>query len=200
MSLTFITYGMVKSLGNTFFIEQANGMSGGVPVVVFQIIQESSNIAATTGYKMVIERLIKGTKGRYSDGVSEDWTRYAGFYGMLLCCISGRDQKFFFLGAMEGLAGTGIQDFFGHYAPDSRRYGPVFANSVTGFGTVFNLGFIFILDYYNKSRYHSSWLGKPEEEEIPFLEVQEKTPSAQVEEKTSAEDQQIQLQKIPVRS
>ncbi|OMO93510.1 Proton-dependent oligopeptide transporter family [Corchorus capsularis] len=118
MSLTFVTYGMVKSLGNTFFIEQANGMSGGVPVVVFQIIQESSNIAATAGYKMVFERRIKRTKGRYSDGVK--------------------------------------------------------------------IG-----------------LGKPEEEEeTPFLEVQEEPPSLQVEEGKTSEDQQIQiqLQKIPVHS
>ncbi|XVF85787.1 hypothetical protein PTKIN_Ptkin17bG0145800 [Pterospermum kingtungense] len=58
---------------------------------------------------------------------------------------------------MEGLAGDGIEDFFGHYTPDARRYGPVFASSLTGFGTLLNIGFIAILDFYSKSTYNQSW-------------------------------------------
>ncbi|KAK6251956.1 hypothetical protein QUC31_013676 [Theobroma cacao] len=60
---------------------------------------------------------------------------------------------------MEGLAGDGIHDFFGHYAPDSRRYGPVFTSSLSWFGTVLNIGFIAFLDYYSISRYGETWLG-----------------------------------------
>ncbi|XVF85789.1 hypothetical protein PTKIN_Ptkin17bG0146000 [Pterospermum kingtungense] len=139
MSLTFIVYGMVKSLGNTFFAEQAYGMTGGI-FVVFQIIQYVSKIAVNNGYKLVIEKRIERIKKRYSDGVK---------IGLVL-----------FPGSMEGLAGDGIQDFFGHYTPYSRRYGPVFTNALTGSGTLLNIGFITVLDYYSESRYKKKWLGE----------------------------------------
>ncbi|KAK8604298.1 hypothetical protein V6N13_099245 [Hibiscus sabdariffa] len=60
---------------------------------------------------------------------------------------------------MEGLARERILDFFGHYAPDSRRYGPVFTSSHAGFGTIINIVFIAVLDYYSQLRYKKSWLG-----------------------------------------
>ncbi|XVF03170.1 hypothetical protein REPUB_Repub04eG0238000 [Reevesia pubescens] len=185
MSMTFIAYGMVKSLGNTFFVEQASKMRGGPSIVVLQLIQRISESLVSRGYKMVFEKRIKRIKRQYSDGVKIG----VGMLASIICCaiastveskrLKALTQKrlsigpedtapisaswlvlqFFFLGAMEGLAGDGIQDFFGHYAPDSRRYGPVFTSSVTGFGTVLNIGFIAILDCYSKFRYHEIWLG-----------------------------------------
>ncbi|OMO72047.1 Proton-dependent oligopeptide transporter family [Corchorus olitorius] len=185
MSVTFIAYGMVKSLGNTFFVEQANNMRGGVPIVVFQMIQGSSKGVVKSIYKTVFEKRIKRNKRQYSDGVKIG----IGMLASVACCsvaslvetkrlkALGREGlsndpnaiapisafwlvlQFFLLGAMEGLAGDGIQDFFGHYAPDSRRYGPVFTSSLIGFGTVLNIGFIFFLDYYSTSRFNASWLG-----------------------------------------
>ena len=185
MSVTFIAYGMVKSLGNTFFVEQANSMRSGIPIVVFQMIQGFSKSSVKSGYRVVFEKRIKRIKGRYSDGVKIG----IGMMASILCCSAASSVEskrlkalsqeglsndpnatapisafwlvlqFFFLGAMEGLAGDGIQDFFGHYAPDSRRYGLVFTSSVTGFGTVLNIGFLAILEYYSKSRYNASWLG-----------------------------------------
>ncbi|PPD74635.1 hypothetical protein GOBAR_DD28435 [Gossypium barbadense] len=68
--------------------------------------------------------------------------------------------QFIFLGAMEGLAGDGILNFFGHYVPDSRRYAPVFTSSLTGFGTILSIGFIAIIDYYSRFRYKESWIGE----------------------------------------
>ena len=185
MSVTFIAYGMVKSLGNTFFIEQANSITGGIPIVVFQTTQWLSTYLVKWVYKKAFEKRINRIKRRYSDGVKIG----IGMLSSIICCavassveskrlksLSQEGQsidpeatapisalwfvlQFFFLGAMEGLAGDGIQDFFGHYAPDSRRYGLVFTSSVTGFGTVLNIGFIGILDYYSKSRYKKSWFG-----------------------------------------
>ncbi|XVE85719.1 hypothetical protein DITRI_Ditri17bG0113400 [Diplodiscus trichospermus] len=185
MSMTFIAYGMVKSLGNTFFVEQANNMRGGIPIVVFQLIQGFSKGLVKSVYNKVFEKRIKRMKRRYSDGVKIG----IGMLASIICCavassveskrLKALNQEglsndpnatapisavwlllqFFFLGAMEGLAGDGIQDFFGHYAPDSRRYGPVFTSSVTGFGTILSIGFIAILDHYSKSRYSRSWLG-----------------------------------------
>ncbi|XVF03169.1 hypothetical protein REPUB_Repub04eG0237900 [Reevesia pubescens] len=185
MSMTFIAYGMVKSLGNTFFVEQASNMSGGLSIVVLHLIQWVSKSLVNRGYKMVFEKRIKRIKRRYSDGVKIG----IGMLASIICCAiaSAVESKrlkaltekrlsndpeatapissswlvlqFFFLGAMEGLAGDGIQDFFGHYAPDSRRYGPVFTSSVTGFGTLLNIGFITILDYYSRSKYKANWIG-----------------------------------------
>ncbi|XP_022776716.1 protein NRT1/ PTR FAMILY 5.5-like [Durio zibethinus] len=185
LSVTFIAYGMVESLGNTFFIEQANTMSGGIPVVVLQMIQWISKISVNRGYKMVFEKRITRIKRRYSDGVKIG----IGMLASIICCavassVEAKRLKalrqeglsndpeapapitaswlllqFFFLGAMEGLADDGIQDFFGHYAPDSRRYGPVFTSTLTGFGTILNVGFVAILNYYTESRYRESWLG-----------------------------------------
>ncbi|KAK6251954.1 hypothetical protein QUC31_013674 [Theobroma cacao] len=185
MSATFILYGMVKSLGNSFFVEQANSMRGGIPIVVFQMIKGFSKGLVQSGYKMVFEKRIRRIKRQYSDGVKIG----IGMLASIICCAAASSVEsqrlkalskeglsndpnatapitafwlvlpFFFLGAMEGLAGDGIQDFFGHYAPDSRRYGPVFTSSLTGFGTVLNIGFLSFLDYYSKSRYSVSWLG-----------------------------------------
>ncbi|XVF03168.1 hypothetical protein REPUB_Repub04eG0237800 [Reevesia pubescens] len=185
MSATFIAYGMVKSLGNTFFIDQANSIKGGIPNVVWQLIQMISKSLVNMGYFMVFEKRIKRIKRHYSDGVKIG----IGMLASIICCAiaSSVESKrlkaltkkglsndpeatahisafwlvlqFLFLGAMEGLAGGGIQNFFGHYAPDSRRYGPVLTSSLTGLGTVLDIGFIAILDYYSNSRYDASWLG-----------------------------------------
>ncbi|XWS23075.1 hypothetical protein CRYUN_Cryun29cG0090600 [Craigia yunnanensis] len=181
MSLTFIVYGMVNSLGNTYFI--ATSVRNGIPIVVFQMTQWLSKGLVKRGYKLAFEKRINRIKRRYSDGVKIG----IGMLASIICCAvaSSVESKrlkslsqeglsndpeatisafwfvlqFFFLGAMEGLAGDGIQDFFGHYAPDSSRYGPVFTSSLTGCGSVLNIGFIAILDYYSKSRYNESWLG-----------------------------------------
>ncbi|XVF43255.1 hypothetical protein PTKIN_Ptkin02bG0025400 [Pterospermum kingtungense] len=178
MSVTFITYGMLKSLGNSFFMEQANNMRGDIPTVVFQITQEVSKCAVACVYKVVFERRIKiRMKKQYADGMKIGF----GMLACIPCCavassveskrlksLSKRGQstspfwlvpQFFSLGVMEGLAGDGIQNFFGHYAPDSKRYGPVFARSLTGFGAVLNVGFLAVLDHYSKSTFHASWLG-----------------------------------------
>ncbi|KAK9034208.1 hypothetical protein V6N11_050382 [Hibiscus sabdariffa] len=185
MSATFIVYGMVISLGNTFFIEQADSMRGDISIVLLQSIQWISNRAVDKGYEMIFERRIKRIKKHYSDGVKIG----LGMLASIICCAvaSSVESKrlkalreeglsddpeakasmpaawlllqFFFLGAMEGLAGEGILDFFGHYVPNSRRYGPVFTSSLTGFGAVINIGFIAVLDYYSQLRYKQSWLG-----------------------------------------
>ncbi|TYH96541.1 hypothetical protein ES332_A12G184300v1 [Gossypium tomentosum] len=186
MSATFIVYGMVKSLGNTFFIEQADRMHGGISLVVLQLIQFISKSAVNEGYKMVFEKRIQRIKRRYSDGVKIG----IGMLTSILCCavasqVESKRLKalkkkglldnpeaeapmskswlllqFIFLGAMEGLAGDGIVNFFGHYAPDSRRYAPVFTSSLTGFGTILSIGFMAIIDYYSRFRYKESWIGE----------------------------------------
>ncbi|XWS69619.1 hypothetical protein CRYUN_Cryun04dG0194100 [Craigia yunnanensis] len=137
--------------------------------------QEFSKTAVKIGYKMVFEKRIKRVKRRYSDGVKIGIGMLASIIccavassveSKRLKALSKRGLshdpnatapnlispfwlvlQFFFLSAMEGLAGDGIKDFFGHYAPDSRRYGPVFTRSITGFRTVLNIGFLAILDY-----------------------------------------------------
>ncbi|KAG4116334.1 hypothetical protein ERO13_D12G163300v2 [Gossypium hirsutum] len=184
MSATFIVYGMVKSLGNTFFIEQADTMRGDISVVLLQLMQLISNIAVNKGYKMMLEKRIQRIKRRHSDGVKIG----IGMLTSILCCavasqveskrlkalkkkglldnpeapmsVSWLLLQFIFLGAMEGLAGDGILNFFGHYVPDSRRYGPVFASSLTGFGTILSIGFIAIIDYYSRFRYKEIWIGE----------------------------------------
>ncbi|KAK8604296.1 hypothetical protein V6N13_099243 [Hibiscus sabdariffa] len=185
MSATFIVYGMVKSLGNTFFVEQAGSMRGDIPIVVLLLIKGISQKAVIFGNKTIFERRIKRIKKHYSDAVKIG----LGMLASVICCAVAslveskrlkalREEglsddpeaeapitaawlflQFIFLGAMEGLAGKGILDFFGHYAPDSRRYGPVFASTLKGFGAVINIGFIAILDYYSELRYKTSWLG-----------------------------------------
>ncbi|MBA0876802.1 hypothetical protein Goshw_026512 [Gossypium schwendimanii] len=185
MSATFIVYDMVKSLGNTFFIEQADTMRDDTPLVLLQLIQLISKSAVNKGYKMVLGKRIQRIKRRYSDGVKIG----IGMLTSILCCAvassveskrlealreSGllNDPKarapisaawlllqFCSLGAMEGLAGSRIADFFGHYVPDSRRYGPVFTDTLAGFGILLNIGFIAMIDYYSRFRYKESWFG-----------------------------------------
>ncbi|MBA0743970.1 hypothetical protein Gogos_006616, partial [Gossypium gossypioides] len=225
MSATFIVYGMVKSLGNTFFVEQADRMLGGTSLVLLQLIQLISKSAVNEGYKMVLEKRIQRIKRRYSDGVKIG----IGMLTSILCSAVASQveskrlkalkkkgfldnpkaeapmsaswllPQFIFLGAMEGLAGDGILNFFGHYAPDSRRYAPVFTSSLTGFGTILSIGFIAIIDYYSRFRYKESWIGESvnesrldliyrrqeKEQEIPVLEVKQ-----QQQQETEAGDQQ----------
>ncbi|PPS07071.1 hypothetical protein GOBAR_AA13574 [Gossypium barbadense] len=198
MSATFIVYGMVKSLGNTFFIEQADRMHGSISVVVLQLIQFISKSAVNEGYKMVFEKRIQRIKRRYSDGVKIG----IGMLTSILCCavasqVESKRLKalkkkglldnpeaeapmsaywlllqFIFLGAMEGLAGDGIVNFFGHYAPDSRRYAPVFTSSLSGFGTILSIGFIAIIDYYSRFRYKESWIGESNKQEQEEYQLQ----------------------------
>ncbi|XP_012438487.1 protein NRT1/ PTR FAMILY 5.5 [Gossypium raimondii] len=185
MSATFIVYGMVKSLGNTFFLEQADSTSGDIPIIVLQVIKGVTRNAVKGGYKVVFAKRIQRMQRQYSDGVKIG----IGMLTSIICCAvassveskrlealreSGllNDPKarapisaawlllqFCSLGAMEGLAGSGIADFFGHYVPDSRRYGPVFTDTLAGFGILLNIGFIAMIDYYSRFRYKESWVG-----------------------------------------
>ncbi|TYG41637.1 hypothetical protein ES288_D12G191700v1 [Gossypium darwinii] len=185
MSATFIVYGMVKSLGNTFFLEQADSTSGDIPIIVLQVIKGVTRNAVNGGYKVVFAKRIQRMQRQYSDGVKIG----IGMLTSIICCAvassveskrlealreSGllNDPKarapisaawlllqFCSLGAMEGLAGSGIADFFGHYVPDSRRYGPVFTDTLAGFGILLNIGFIAMIDYYSRFRYKESWVG-----------------------------------------
>ncbi|KAK8604299.1 hypothetical protein V6N13_099246 [Hibiscus sabdariffa] len=180
---------MVISLGDTFFIEQADHRMSGWPSVVFPVFKWISKIGVNEGYKMLLERRIKRIKEHYSDGVkiglgmlasiiscavasSVEFKRLASLNEEGLSDVPGAEAsmqpgwlllQFFFLGAMEGLAGEGILDFFGHYAPDS-RYGPVITSSLTRFGAIINVGFIAVLDYYSEQRYKRSWLGDNEDQ------------------------------------
>ncbi|PPS07072.1 hypothetical protein GOBAR_AA13575 [Gossypium barbadense] len=185
MSATFIAYGMVKSLGNTFFLEQADSMSGDIPIIVLQVIKGVTRNAVKGGSKAVFAKRIQRMQRQYSDGVKIG----IGMLNSIICCAvassveskrlealreSGllNDPKarapisaawlllqFCSLGATEGLAGSGIADFFGHYVPDSRRYGPVFADTLAGFGILLNIGFIAMINYYSRFRYKESWVG-----------------------------------------
>ncbi|MBA0862982.1 hypothetical protein Goshw_015127, partial [Gossypium schwendimanii] len=188
MSATFIVYGMVKSLGNTFFLEQAESTSGDIPIIVLQVIKGVTRNAVKGGYKAVFAKRIQRMQRQYSDGV-EIGIGINGMLTSIICCAvassveskrlealreSGllNDPKarapisaawlllqFCSLGAMEGLAGSRIADFFGHYVPDSRRYGPVFTDTLAGFGILLNIGFIAMIDYYSRFRYKESWVG-----------------------------------------
>ncbi|KAL4347239.1 hypothetical protein GQ457_17G015320 [Hibiscus cannabinus] len=150
MSATFIVYGMVKSLGNTFFIEQAGSMRGDIPIYSDAVKIGLGMLTCCAVASSVESKRLKALR---EEGLSDDPEAKAPISAAWLFL------QFTFLGAMEGLAGKGILDFFGHYAPDSRRYGPVFASTLKGFGTVFNIGFIAVLDYYSEHRYKKSWLG-----------------------------------------
>ncbi|MBA0621088.1 hypothetical protein Godav_006739 [Gossypium davidsonii] len=155
MSATFIVYGMVKSLGNTFFIEQADTMHGGTPLVLLQLIQLISKSAVNKGYKMVLGKRIQRIKDALKKkGLLDNPEAKAPMSASWLLL------QFIFLGAIEGLAGDGILNFFGHYVPDSRRYAPVFTSSLTGFGTILSIGFIAIIDYYSRFRFKESWIGE----------------------------------------
>ncbi|KAE8716120.1 Dihydropterin pyrophosphokinase / Dihydropteroate synthase [Hibiscus syriacus] len=182
MSATFVVYGMVKSLGVTFFTEQANSMNS-VPIVIFQLSQWISEYGVNKGYEMVLERRIQRTKKRYSDGVKIG----LGMLASIICCavasfveskrlkalrgngllsdpkavspISGAwfALQFFFLSVMEGLAGGGIAD-----SSVICRKGDMhlyLQEHSLDLGQYLNIGFIAILDYYSKLRYKESWLG-----------------------------------------
>ncbi|KAK6281002.1 hypothetical protein POUND7_014827 [Theobroma cacao] len=155
MSATFIAYGMVKFLGNTFFTEQVNSMSGGSAIVGFQMIQWFSQISVKRGYNIVFEKRIERIKRRYSDGVK------IGF-GMLASII-----RYAVASSVE-----------------SKRYGETWLgdsinqswlDSIYRAYAMLALLNCFLYAYVSTWYSYDNIIGRPEEEEedIPFLEVNE---------------------------
>ncbi|PIA32135.1 hypothetical protein AQUCO_04500023v1 [Aquilegia coerulea] len=154
---TFIAYGMVKSVGNTYFLEQGNQMDTKIlskefPLQAFLILAELLSSVSTKIYKISISNKLSGPKEIYAPTIS-----YAmGTVLSTLCCsmaswlateVFQHNSKlsvfwlvpqFIVFGAMDGLAYDGIEGFFSDQLPPSvKRYGPVFTEAMVGVGACF---------------------------------------------------------------
>ncbi|KAL5712176.1 hypothetical protein ACHQM5_014373 [Ranunculus cassubicifolius] len=166
---TFLAYGMVKSIGDTFFLDQGSNMDATIgqddteiPIQVFWFLQEFTRSVTITLYNVLISKKWPATGKRYSPAIE-----YAmGMVLLSLCCsvaswvemevyetsdtkhrisVFWLTPQFLIYGAMGGLAGEGIQDFFsGQLPPSMTQYAEAFADGITGAGSFFAIFLVFI--------------------------------------------------------
>ncbi|PIA32137.1 hypothetical protein AQUCO_04500024v1 [Aquilegia coerulea] len=175
MCMAFLAYGMVKSMGNTFFLLQGNNMnpklgSIDVPLQIFILIGDISGSGIQGLYMLLISKRLTGSGKRYDPPV-----KYAiGLVLATFCCtvaswignekIKEEDSvfwltpQFILFGAMSGVTRSGIEGFFHDQLPRSMvRYDSVFTDAIIGAGAIFSTGLVFATKANLRDNYH---LGK----------------------------------------
>ncbi|XP_074283657.1 protein NRT1/ PTR FAMILY 5.5-like [Silene latifolia] len=183
LSSIFLLYGVLTSVGDTFFTGQANNMDA--QVYSFEIPIEVITYSPRVTQELV-SRLCRWVRKKHVKGP------YYPFYGaarvglaMLLSVpcfvvaflVEAKRLKaintdsnisvfwlmpqLFLLGAMDGLAKTGIEDFFEQEMPKpiSSSYGNLFSEGVVGVGQL--LGCLWFVCWYSVSKIDGSsgWFG-----------------------------------------
>ncbi|KAK9986058.1 hypothetical protein SO802_031009 [Lithocarpus litseifolius] len=187
MWMTFIMCGVVISIGNTYFLEQANDMNRKVgnlkvPLPIFKFF-----------YDLVKEKFLK-----LDDKVTEKLkipVRYVPTFGMMvamlfsiLCCITAAEvetrrldvirrlgfldkpnekipmsmfwllPQFLLLGAVDGMSNFSIDQFFTTHAPNSMsRYLKLFSHGVIGAGTVGSVLSVYVVSKVSERGGRQSW-------------------------------------------
>ncbi|PWA39790.1 proton-dependent oligopeptide transport (POT) family protein [Artemisia annua] len=141
MWLTFIVIGIVLSIGNTYFLEQANHMDRKlgkikVPIPIFLLFY-----SATTE-KVETRRLHRIRDHGLLDKPDE----------IIPMSIFALLPQFMLLAAVDGIANNSINSFFKHQAPKSvRKYLTCFTKGVLGLGTAASVLSVYIVGKSNKN-------------------------------------------------
>ncbi|KAF5179220.1 NRT1/ PTR FAMILY 5.5-like [Thalictrum thalictroides] len=173
MCMTFLAYGMVKSMGNTFFLLQGNDMNTtlghiDVPLQTLTLIGEITGSGIQGLYTLLISKRLTGSGKRYGPPV-----KYTiGLVLATFCCTVAswiakeKDEidsvfwltpQFILFGAMSGITRGGIEGFFHDQLPPSMvRYDSVFTDAMIGAGATFSIGLVFATDakINTRSNYH----------------------------------------------
>ncbi|KAF5183526.1 NRT1/ PTR FAMILY 5.5 like, partial [Thalictrum thalictroides] len=162
MCMAFLASGLVYSIGNTFFLDQAKGMDTRIgksiykiPLQGFLILANVSSSVTRKLYTAMVSNSLQGSGEKYSPAIE-----YAiGMVLSALCCTAASwiamevfQQKeakskisafiltpqFLLFGAMDGLARDGIKGFFTGQLPDPiKGYAVAFTEGMIGAGSMF---------------------------------------------------------------
>jgi peptide/histidine transporter 3/4 len=179
MWMTFIMCGLVISVGNTFFLEQANNLNRKVgtwkvPLPIFKAF-----------YDLVKDYLAK--KVIQKKYVAPYGIRVAMLFS-ILCCITAAKMEtrrldvirrhglldkpkeqipmsmfvllpqYLLLGALDGISNASIDQFFTNHAPESMRcYLKIFSHAVIGAGTVGSVLSVYVVSKVSERVEGKSW-------------------------------------------
>nr|XP_023891101.1 protein NRT1/ PTR FAMILY 5.5-like [Quercus suber]XP_023891102.1 protein NRT1/ PTR FAMILY 5.5-like [Quercus suber]XP_023891103.1 protein NRT1/ PTR FAMILY 5.5-like [Quercus suber] len=186
MWMTFIMCGVVISIGNTYFLEQANDMNRKlgklkVPLPIFKFFYELVKDHFKRLYVEVTKKVIP--------------ERHVPTFGIIvamlfsiLCCITAAEvetrrldvirrhgfldkpnekipmsmfwllPQFLLLGAVDGMSNFSIDQFFTNQAPASMsRYLKLFSHSVIGAGTVGSVLSVYVVGKVSERKGRPNW-------------------------------------------
>lgn len=185
MWLTFIVIGIVLSIGNTYFLEQANHMDRKlgkikVPIPIFLLFYSATSNITAYFYSLLTTCIPR----KYAPPVGIA----SGMVLSVLCCITAakvetrrlhriRDHglldkpdemipmsifallpQFMLLAAVDGIANNSINSFFKHQAPKSvRKYLTYFTKGVLGLGTAASVLSVYIVGKVSERNQKPNW-------------------------------------------
>ncbi|XP_058109196.1 protein NRT1/ PTR FAMILY 5.7-like [Magnolia sinica] len=181
---TFIMYGMVLSMGKTFFIEQASTLDANfsprfrIPVTFLLAVGGFSKLVITKACLPLLNKLT-----RLDHGIPPKVRIGAGLFLSVLCCLTASSienrrlkvmvqkklrmtifwliPQFLLLGGMEGLVGDGIDDLFISQVPETIwKCGPAFSESVEGMGSILSAIAMVLTDQMSKVGGRHGWFAK----------------------------------------
>ncbi|PIN25040.1 H+/oligopeptide symporter [Handroanthus impetiginosus] len=184
MWLTFIICGIVSSIGNTYFVEQANNMNRkiGKWKVPLQAIMLLSGWASKI-FSSVAVRFLKESK-RYRPAVG---IAIAMIFSILCCITAARIEKrrinvirshglldkpdddipmsvywllfqFFLLAGLDSFFEKSVAAFYRDQAPESmRNYLSYFTKGISGLGFMFNVLSVYIVGKVSEKGGRTSW-------------------------------------------
>ncbi|KAL5710375.1 hypothetical protein ACHQM5_020945 [Ranunculus cassubicifolius] len=163
MCMTFLAHGLVKSVGNTFFLIQGMRMDSTIsntkttqtPIQTLIILGELSGLATKGLYSVLISKKLTGQAKRYGSPL-----KYViGVVLATFCCTvaswvasdKGKDDsiawlipQFLLFGAMTEVTRDGIEGFFHDQLPPSMiRYDSVFTDAMIGAGAVLSTALVY---------------------------------------------------------
>ncbi|KAI7756061.1 hypothetical protein M8C21_019790, partial [Ambrosia artemisiifolia] len=173
MWLTFIVVGIVLSIGNTYFLEQANHMDRKlgkikVPIPIFLLFYKATSSVSASFYSFLTKICTK----KYAPPIGIA----TGMVFSVLCCITAakvetqrlhriRDHglldkpneripmsifallpQFMLLAAVDGIANTSISGFFRHQTPEAmHKYLEYFTKGVLGLGSMTSVLSVYVV-------------------------------------------------------
>lgn len=185
MWLTFIVIGIVLSVGNTYFVEQANHMdrklgSIKVPIPIFLLFYSFSS--SIFGYFYSLLTIFLQKKYAPPVGIA------TSMVFSILCCITSAKvetrrldvisnhgllekpeeripmsifsllPQFMLLGGVDGIGNTSITGFFRHQVPESmHKYLTYFTKGVLGLGTMASVLSVYVVGKVSERNQKSNW-------------------------------------------
>ncbi|KAE8099246.1 hypothetical protein FH972_017243 [Carpinus fangiana] len=189
MWVTFTMCGVVSSIGETYFLEQANHMNRKVgklkvPLTMLPIFYKIAKSTLAKLYVKVAEKFTEKGSGKYVAPVGN----IAAMLFSILCCVTAAKMEtmrleviknhmlldkpnhkipmsmfwllpqFLFLGALDGISGKSIPDFFTSQVPASMRpLMEIFTWVAFGAGTMGSVLSVHVVGKVSESRGKPSW-------------------------------------------
>ena len=186
--ITFFGYSLLVATGNTFFFEQSSNMDLNIGNANSVEVPLNSFVVLRSLISFIIPFLFWSKKAR-QQSVTRIRIGVGMVCSILSCIAAWRVEvhrlnliertdpsnpnqnismsvlwlvpQFSLLGLMEGLASSGLQEFFyNHVATSMRSYGPPFSNCVLGFGSFISTPLVLLFKSWFKDTINTSHLDR----------------------------------------